>query len=250
LNIDAIQARTWDSVSIPTYKDETLAIDKSLEEDVFKSRKKRSYSNLIGISGTTESGSVELADNTEPAYKVGIMSQVQIHRRIGVSTGLLATYRSFNVENNQNVNFLSDMRSMIASNQGTDVQSLESSTKIGSFLIEIPSEIIYQILPAKKNQLVLATGVSSFLYLNQSYTYKTVPFQSPGGNNQREYTLYNNLPLFNLAGTMNIRLIWQRNISKRLALQISPYTQLPISGIGRENLKLTSVGLSTGLFLK
>lgn len=106
-------------------------------------------------------------------------------------------------------------------------------------VLDIPVNLQYKILEKGKNKLTIETGLSSYIMLNEKYTYTyTHPGSSPYSKT-REVENENR----HWFGVQNLAVGYARTLSPVLSVGIQPFVKMPLEGIGAGNVKLTSAGV-------
>lgn len=113
-------------------------------------------------------------------------------------------------------------------------------------VIQIPLEATYYINGYENNSFFVNAGISSYLFNSEWYGFKYDP----------EDLLVNPEPLleeitmddiprrnFHLAGVARVSIGYQRIISPNMAFEISPYLQIPLTGIGEGKVDLYTAGV-------
>ncbi|AMM49923.1 hypothetical protein TH61_00275 [Rufibacter sp. DG15C] len=111
-------------------------------------------------------------------------------------------------------------------------------------VIDIPVNLNYTFWQKGNNSLALQAGLSSYVMLNEKYTYQyTASYGS--GNPPKTYTKTwevdnENRHWFQV---QNLSVSYARTFASGLSLGVEPFVKLPLSGIGAGKVNLTSAGV-------
>ncbi|MHB8209529.1 hypothetical protein [Mucilaginibacter sp.] len=109
-------------------------------------------------------------------------------------------------------------------------------------MLDIPINVGYQVYNKGKNIISLGTGLSSYIMLQQDYSFV---YSSASGVPPRDYAVPNSSSyLFKI---LNLNATYERQISSRAGITIQPYLKLPLADIGYSQVKLQTTGVAVGL---
>jgi hypothetical protein len=120
-----------------------------------------------------------------------------------------------------------------------DGRTLPDAITANCKVLDIPVNLQYKMLERGKNILTAEVGVSSYLMVNEKYTYT---YQHPGSKpysktkeiaNENEHWL----------GVQNLAIGYTRMLSPAISVGAQPFVKLPLASIGAGNVKLTSAGI-------
>lgn len=112
-------------------------------------------------------------------------------------------------------------------------------------VIDVPLNLSLQISNKTSNKLYASAGMSSYIMLTEKYDfiYNNPSPAVPTG--RREYTVRNeNEHILNI---VNLAVALEKPLSNQVSLVIQPYAKLPLTGIGKGQTDLTSVGVGFSL---
>jgi hypothetical protein len=112
--------------------------------------------------------------------------------------------------------------------------SIEAECKV----LDIPFDIRYKVLEGEKNVLAIQAGLSSYIMLDEKYTYHYTYSQNP----YRKTTEFSNENT-HWFRVQNLSLSYSRKLSPDISVGVEPFVKIPLSGIGAGNVKLTSAGV-------
>ncbi|WP_266205040.1 hypothetical protein [Pontibacter kalidii] len=106
-------------------------------------------------------------------------------------------------------------------------------------VLDIPLNLQYHLLKRGKNILSVQAGVSSYLMLEEKYTYT---YQHAG---QKPYSKTWEVANENKhwLGVQNLSVGYTRRLSPAFSVGAEPFVKIPLSNIGAGRLKLTSAGI-------
>ena len=106
-------------------------------------------------------------------------------------------------------------------------------------VLEIPVMVQYAIINKGKNRVLVGAGTSSYIMLDESYTYN---FEQPNPGAKQGWSSDNESALF--FNVINVTAGFEHRISPGFMIGIEPYLKIPLEGIGWSNMKLYSAGAS------
>ncbi|PKV63084.1 hypothetical protein BD749_2921 [Pontibacter ramchanderi] len=115
-------------------------------------------------------------------------------------------------------------------------------------VLDIPVDLQYRVLDWGRSQLTVQAGLSSYLMLNEEYTYT---YYYPGRepySSTREFSNKNR----HWFGIQNLAVGYAYQLSPAITIGAAPFVKLPLASIGEGRVKLTSAGVffSAGFTLK
>ncbi len=111
-------------------------------------------------------------------------------------------------------------------------------------VIDVPVNLSMRIRNTPDNKIYASAGMSSYFMLSEKYefVYNVSPAYPTG---RREYTIKNeNKHILNI---VNLAIALEKPLSDRVSLVIQPYAKIPLTGIGKGQTDLKSVGIGFGL---
>jgi len=214
---------------VKSKKSETELTD-SLVETV-KSKPSR-WSLMLSLS--PDFSSTDLGKFSTPGSAFGIAAYYAVNNRLSVSAGVVKSSKFYwdsgdEYKPNQTGYWAKKTNGIVPT-------VIEGSCSV----LEIPVGLQYYFVSARKNKLYLASTLSSYIMLKEAYQY-TFDAPNPGAAeswNAKKTSYF----LFSIA---NLSVGYERSISNRLMIGVSPYLKIPMSGVGSwANIKLYSTGAS------
>lgn len=112
-------------------------------------------------------------------------------------------------------------------------------------ILDIPVNIGYRLLKKNKQALWVNTGISSYWMLTENYQYQ---YDVPNPEGRQQWT--GERENFHLAGTWNLSVTYEYELTKNLSMILEPYYKSPLTGIGHGSVELISSGINVGLKYK
>ncbi|MHB1178846.1 MAG: porin family protein [Daejeonella sp.] len=109
-------------------------------------------------------------------------------------------------------------------------------------VLDVQFNLAYNLLNKGKNQFGFATGLSSYIMLQEKYVFQYANSSAWG---PRRYNVKNQNQHY--LGLVNLIFSYKRNLTNNTSLSFSPYYKLPLTDIGYGNIRLRSAGLSIGI---
>jgi len=109
-------------------------------------------------------------------------------------------------------------------------------------MFEIPVNVRYNISQTKKSTFFAVLGLSSYLMNKESYDYE---LSSYGASWPSDASYYHSTQ--NWFSIMNLSVGYEHRLGKIGDIRIEPYAKLPLSGVGKGSLAITSAGLNVGI---
>jgi hypothetical protein len=104
-------------------------------------------------------------------------------------------------------------------------------------VLDIPLNLRYDLSQGIKSRWFIASGVSSYMMLNEKYDYTYPPHSYPKWKNWEGST--GNYWF----GVMNLSVGFERQIGRNLSIQAEPYFKLPLAQVGLGKIKLNTSGI-------
>jgi hypothetical protein len=169
---------------------------------------------------------------TTPGDAFGIAAYYTISRGFSISAGMVKSNKIYWDYGNEYKAVQADY--WAKKTHGVVPDKIEGSCSV----LEIPLGLQYYVATTKKSKLYLASTFSSYIMLKESYQYI---FDTPNPGAAESWNAKKtSYSLFSIA---NLAVGYERSISDRMMIGVSPYVKIPMSGIGAwANVKLYSMG--------
>jgi len=221
-----------DSSSLENKKDPIAKSKTNLADSLAETVKSRPSRWNVMLSVSPDFSTTDLDKFTTPGTAFGIAAYYAINNKFSISAGVVKSSK-----------FYWDSGDEYKPNQagfwtkktnGVVPTKIEGSCSV----LEIPIGLQYYFISSKKSKLYFASTFSSYIMLKESYQY-SFDAPNPGATDSwnAKKTSYS---LFSIA---NLAVGYERSISNRIMIGVSPYFKIPMSGVGSwANVKLYSTG--------
>lgn len=106
-------------------------------------------------------------------------------------------------------------------------------------VLDIPVNVQYQVLGWGRNALTVQAGLSSYLMLNEEYTYTYHYSGREPYSKTQEFSNQNK----HWFGVQNLAVGYARQLSPAITIGAEPFVKIPLATIGEGRVKLTSAGV-------
>ncbi len=203
-----------------------LAYDSTVEK---RSPAAGSNAWVIGLQGTPELASVGWGNELSFSYKGGLTVDYRYGRHFSIGTGLLLSRKRYSAGPGE-----------YAPPGGFgNYQPAPDETYGWCTMLEIPLSVGYYPRHHRADGFYLELGISSFLMLRERYYYHYEQ-QDPDLIRWWNSRWDNHAWL----GLLNVSPGYQWRLGARTGLQLSPYLQIPLRGVGYGSVDLYSMGLN------
>jgi hypothetical protein len=219
--------------TMDTIVSDTLAKTPPIIDTVSSSEKKENHFRFrrysIGVLASPDFSSVRLPKLGSPGAGEGFFIEYHLTHRWTIYAGVIKTFKKYSSD--------------FSGYKSTDGfwQNKSKTTRIdGSCnILDIPLNIKYYFLLRQKNLLFASLGMSSYLMLNEKYSF----ISTNNNTNTWDYSSRNNYYF----SVVNFSLGYERLISKSFSVQAEPYIKMPLKYIGEGQIKLFTAGLFVSL---
>lgn len=190
---------------------------------------KLSYS----IYGAPEWSSIGVNGKRKMGYKFGTTIAYQIANHWEVSSGLSLSQKKFEGKGSQFTE---------AGGWKDDIMPMSMEAKCN--IIEIPLDVVYHFAGVGNTGFVATAGLRSYMLHSEWYGFEYNPSQyKPDLMHEKNIPNQNK----NWVGSLQLSLGYSKSVSNNLSVQIVPYVQIPITGIGDGKVNLYSGGVQFAL---
>ncbi|HSB93993.1 MAG TPA: hypothetical protein VLC28_12800 [Flavitalea sp.] len=188
---------------------------------------------VIGILAGPDVSKVNGTTTDERGFNAGLQVGYRFNGRLTLISGVNYTHKYYTAKG-------ADYKPA----KGTWLDTVTLSKVVGDCLMyEVPVNIRYDIIAAKKNYLFASAGLSSYFMQKESYDFH---YTGNSGNYNSRYGSYKVSDQYWFS-VLNLSAGYERMLTKRLSLQVEPYLKLPLNGIGFGNMDLSSYGVFFGI---
>jgi len=232
-NVDVTsQSLPADSSSLEKEKETIVKSKAKLSDSLVETVKSKPSRWNIMLSVSPDFSSSDLDKFTTPGTAFGITAYYAFNNKFSISAGVVKSNKFYWDEGNEykpnQAGFWSKKTNGIVPSK------IEGSCSV----LEIPIGLQYYFISKEKSKLYFASTFSSYIMLKESYQYI---FDAPNPGAMDTWNAKKTS--YSLFGIANIAVGYERSISSRMMIGISPYLKIPLSGIGSwANIKLYSTG--------
>jgi hypothetical protein len=228
----ASQSPPGDSSSVEEQKDHAVKNEMNLNDSLAYPLKSKPSRWNIMLSLSPDFSSTDLNKFTTPGGAFGIAAYYNVSRAFSISAGVVKSHKLY-WDNGY------EYKPVEPGFWGKKTNGIVPGKVEGSCsVLEIPLGLQYNLISAKKSKVYLGATFSSYIMLKESYQYI---FDTPNLGAAESWNAKK--VSYNLFSIANLSAGYERNISNRMMIGVSPYIKIPLSGIGAwANVKLYSVG--------
>ncbi|MFC5284973.1 outer membrane beta-barrel protein [Pedobacter alpinus] len=233
-----------EDISKPSLKE--LTPNKAVE-----SKSKKSNFNLTFDANTYYNFTANQVNN-QPNIGVGVLSEFRLSKKLSINTGIAINRQTTNFDGNQNSNNFKNVAASAPLTGNSSFNALPSALETSARLVgfDIPINLKLDFKVGKANTFI-TTGLSSYSLLNEKYVNQlsVVSYSLNGFANKNTITSVQNNPEssfndFQFARTINFSFGVLYPISKTNSISLEPFMKYPLNGLGYQDLKIGSGGIS------
>jgi hypothetical protein len=213
--------------------------NEAVQSNTSKPKRKNNNNNYTreaffytGLIGNADLSFVKFQRASSLGYGLGVIGGYHFKNGLSVETGLLYDKKNYFTKGEyfdkaklpylQTVNLL--------------------SANGNCHMWEIPVNFKYDFIARKNHNWFITTGLSSYIMNREYYNFQ---YEKDGAVNEKSYKYYNAsrnwFSVLNVGGGINIK------TSDKSFLQVQPYYKVPLSGVGKGSLSLSSAGINLSL---
>jgi hypothetical protein len=190
------------------------------------SNKKINQGFYIGLIAGPDVSTVKFQSVNNLGFSLGALVGYHFNNRISVETGLIWD-KKYYYSNGEYY-------------KKNGISLPPTTTLDGSCsMFEIPVSIRFDFATKKNYGFFAKTGLSSYLMTSEDYTfnYPTTP----------SYQFKNDSLQNNIFSILQISGGYERAINERTKIRVEPYVKIPLQGIGKGDMPITSFGIYFGI---
>ena len=216
-------------------------------EPIIFGRKKRLK---VSIDATTYVNFSENGIDDQINLGLGLTSEYQLGKHMSVNSGLSFNRQTSSFDGNSRT--ASDFKFASFSNVATIPKAQISNAKLVG--VDIPINLKYSLKVGKSNAFI-TTGFSSYALINERYIndFSVINYGVAGVKTSNVRTVQDNpkgaFAYFKFARTLNFSFGFKYPVSKKSCISFEPFLKYPLSGLGYQDLKIGSGGISFKLNL-
>lgn len=182
----------------------------------------------IALAVAPDVSTVKFRNPDAISMNAGMLLGIPITDRLSVVTGMLWANKVYGA----------DPENYAPTDDYWQGKKLPSTIDATCKVLDIPINIRYKVLAGERNEVAVQAGLSSYMMLNEEYTYNYTYSPHPY-NKTKEYSNQNK----HWFGVQNVSVSYNRKLSPYISVGVEPFAKVPLSGIGAGNVKLTSAGI-------
>jgi len=191
---------------------------------------KESGTFLFGVQTTAElTGAGNWSNFSDWGWKAGVALEYTYHNKWSANLGLLYSYKPY-VAGGEDYKPDADYYPPTLS------KKIESAKGVCDIL-EIPLELGYYFKGFAGNSFFAKAGLNSYWMVRERYD---LTYKYPDSTQVSDIAVYNENKHWLAIGQLSLG--YQRRIHNNWNVQIVPYMQFPLSGVGEGNIELYSIG--------
>ncbi|HOO99395.1 MAG TPA: outer membrane beta-barrel protein [Bacteroidales bacterium] len=215
--------------------------------------KKDKISLLAGFSGLLAQS--DEAASAAPGVSVGLYLDRKLSRRISLRPGLALSRQSLGLENS---NGITEFNYSVPLSDGTSGTVDSYSGQLDMLAIEVPVNLVFNIIERRNSGIYISAGASAQIYLNQEFsadfvneytkeTYSTMSASSTFETRyttvevQNSYAAFSRVDLFNL---VSLSAGYFLPYNKTGLIIIEPFVRLPLADLTSLDMKVRYAGIS------
>lgn len=188
----------------------------------------------IGVTGGIGFTNIKSQEMSRAGANYGLVAGWRFNDRISVETGLLRSNKNYETSGQ----YFSMKNMTGAMPPDMKLMDVKSTTD----LLQVPVHFRYDVINKSQHRLFGSAGFSSYVLFREDNRYHTMH----NGTEGMMYSTYKNRRSY-IAGSFDLAIGYEKRIGKQSSLRISPYTQLPLKGMGMGELQLTTAGVRLAL---
>jgi hypothetical protein len=193
---------------------------------------------VLTAFGSSDFSTVGSFRDPQTGYTVGAKTGIQLARKYQFDIGFAYSLKKYGSEG-VDYNIEGGWNEMV----GIDPTWMDGKGNV----LQIPIEASYYFNGYESNSFFVNAGISSFLFNSEWYGFKYDDVEllnNPNATPIEEITM-NDISRrnFHLAGIARLSVGYQKIISSNIAFELSPYLQVPLTGIGEGKVDLYTAGI-------
>ena len=193
---------------------------------------------VLSAFGSSDFSTVGFFKDPQAGFTLGTKLGVQFARKFQLDIGFAYSLKKYGSVGNE-YNIEGGWDTMV----GIDPSWMDGKGNV----LQIPIEASYYFNGYEKSSIFVNAGISSFLFNSEWYGFKYDEVEllnNPNATPIEEITMSDiNRRNFHPAGIARISIGYQKIISPNMAFELSPYLQIPLTGIGEGKVDLYTAGV-------
>lgn len=214
------EVKTDSSLQEPVVTKDSIETSKELAD---KPGGRRVYGLFIRLLASPDLSSIKFGP-AELGSNVGLVGEFCLSKKFSLSTGIIRARKNY--ESYQEEAY------------GNNARHLQGSCTI----LDVPLNVTYYFPSQRKLSGYVTAGASSYLMLREDYIYT---IKSSSGDRVYPYeAIRKNNEWFKV---LNLSFGAQYKLAPRWQIQLEPFIKAPLADLGERNVRLSSMGIFTGL---
>ncbi len=219
---------TTDSIQNPIEKSNMDSTQSNVKEEVKKKELAKSQMFYLRLLASPDFSSINYSSTNSMGSNYSVLVDYQLTNRWSISTGAIWSMKTY------------------SSDEEFTYGAYTADRMAGDCrILDIPINIYYQFRPQSKLSFYSGLGLSSYIMLEEDYTYT---FDTPTGS--RDFSSYFKRENNEWFKMINVSIGVQYQFAPRFHLQVEPFLKAPLAGVGEWDVKLSSMGIFMGLKYK
>jgi Outer membrane protein beta-barrel domain len=213
-------------------KTDKTDLSKNVSQDSAVAKKKTNTASkqskgfYVGLFAGPDVSTVKFQSVNNVGFSLGALIGYRFNNRVSVETGLIWDKKYYY----SNGEYYKKNGAPLA-----PTTTLDGSCS----MFEIPVAIRFDFATKKNHGFFAKTGLSSYLMTAENYT-----FNSPG---MAPYPFKNDSLQNNIFSILQISGGYERVINDKTKIRVEPYVKIPLQGIGKGDMPITSFGIYVGI---
>lgn len=229
-----ITANAVELVDVPKQLNPVMAASGQPEKEKIKIKTQAAFhpQYTLSVLASPNANGVSSFQQSKAGTNAGVLFSVGVTKKLTISTGTLYSVTPY-VED-------------AASYPGYHVQYKSQVTPLNVTadcrMLDIPLNLDYQIYNKHQNKISVGSGLSSYIFLYQNYTFN---YATPPATGQPSFNVPNIDKYF--FGILNLSATFQHQLNSKVGISLQPYLKLPLTNIGYSQVRLQTTGVAVGL---
>jgi hypothetical protein len=181
-----------------------------------------------GVSGSLDLSFVEGQSLSQPGSSAGILAGMQVTRRLNLETGVYISHKVYYTSSGHFPN--------VPLPNGGKLLNVRGH----SSMVEIPLTLRYSFMGTQSGAFYAGAGIAAYLVNSEVYHYQA---EWQGTTKNGEWVFPGRIPQHVLS-VLTTNIGYRLNLGKTDMLRTELYGKLPLAGVGKASVPVTSAGLS------
>jgi len=201
----------------------------------------RESTYLMTVYAAPEWSSIGLLTTPDTGWKIGLTTGIGLGKYLELTSGIGVSKKVYTAE---------DPSYQVEGGWAAGLKPMTMSSK--GYIIDVPLDLTFYMNGRQCNGLFATAGLSSYFMSSEWYGFEYDPadraFLITSGMEPLEEVFDKNLNK-HIFGVANLSVGYQATMSNGSHIQVAPYLQLPLTGIGSGRVDLYTTGIKLGIKL-